>query len=307
MRSRAGARPRRASAKRASKRSIAAVSPETTVRLGAFSAAISRSSGRSSRTSSPVARTASIVPSGRACMSRARSATSRSASSRVNTPPRHAATYSPTEWPIMLSGSTPSRRHAIARAYSMTNRAGWVTAVCAEPLLRQLFAARLGIEHVAQVEAELRAQDRRALVEIGAEAGIAVVQRRAPSPRTAPPVPGTGRRSDASSTVLEPVSVVAGSSEPSRSMASSVPVATTARRWENRRRPVWSVNATSPSGSAGWSTRWSRRLDVAASRADSDRAERTISCSSSSAAGRGWRQEPPPEPRGHSSLRRRTS
>ena len=118
------------SAKRASKRSIAAVSPETTVRLGAFSAAISRSSGRSSRTSSPVARTASIVPSGRACMSRARSATSRSASSRVNTPPRHAATYSPTEWPIMLSGSTPSRRHAIARAYSMTNRAGWVTAVC---------------------------------------------------------------------------------------------------------------------------------------------------------------------------------
>ena len=116
----------------------------------------------------------------------------------------------------MPSGSTPSRRHAIARAYSMTNSAGWVTAVCASRCSAELFAARLGIEHVAQVEAELRAQDRRALVDLGAEAGIAVVQARAPCRRTAPPGRGTGTRPTRPRRCSEPVSVVSGSSAPSR-------------------------------------------------------------------------------------------
>ena len=85
--------------------------------------------------------------------------------------------------------------------------------------------------------------------------------------------------------MLEPVSVVAGSQAPSRAIGVvGVRAPRRARRCENRRRPAWSVNATSASGVRRVVARWSRRLAVAASRAAAERAERTISCSSSSPA-----------------------
>ena len=59
--------------------------------------------------SAPPSGTASIAPAGSACISRPRAATSASASSSENTPARHAATYSPTLWPISAAGRMPQR------------------------------------------------------------------------------------------------------------------------------------------------------------------------------------------------------
>ena len=42
----------------------------------------------------------------------------------------HAATYSPTLWPISAFGATPQDCHSCASAYSRANNAGWVIAVC---------------------------------------------------------------------------------------------------------------------------------------------------------------------------------
>ena len=45
-----------------------------------------------------------------------------------------------------------------------------------EPLFREPFAPGLWVEHVAQLEAELGSQNRRALVDIGAKGGIGLVE-----------------------------------------------------------------------------------------------------------------------------------
>ena len=73
--------------------------------------------------------TASIAPEGVDCISRPRAATMVNASSRTNTPARHAATSSPRLWPIIAAGLTPHDSQRQASAYSTTNRAGWATAV----------------------------------------------------------------------------------------------------------------------------------------------------------------------------------
>ena len=80
-------------------------------------------------TSSALAKIAAIPPpAGSDCMSRPRSAISRSASSSVSTPATHAATYSPTEWPMTTFGRRPHERQSSASAYSTAKSAGWVNA-----------------------------------------------------------------------------------------------------------------------------------------------------------------------------------
>jgi hypothetical protein len=71
-----------------------------------------------------------MAPGGTACIRRPRSATRASASSREKTPARWAATYSPTLWPIMATGSKPHAIQSRASAYSITKSAGWVSLVC---------------------------------------------------------------------------------------------------------------------------------------------------------------------------------
>ena len=137
------------SAKRASNRSIAAVSPETTVRLGAFSAAISRSSGRSSRTSSPARPDRQHCSFGQGLHE----------SGAFGDEPQRviAREYtSQTRGHVLADGVAdhafgldpePAPRHR--KGVLDDEEGGLGYRRLSEPLLRQLFAARLGIEHVA--------------------------------------------------------------------------------------------------------------------------------------------------------------
>ena len=79
----------------------------------------------------------------------------RSASSRVNTPARHAATYSPRLWPIIAAGSMPHDIHNRASAYSTTNSAGCVMAVC---VICSSAAARFPIRRIED-RAQIRRRD----------------------------------------------------------------------------------------------------------------------------------------------------
>src|SRR5207247_2347074 len=65
-------------------------------------------------------------PPGSPCINRPRAATSLRASSTENTPATHAATYSPTLWPITADGSIPQLRHSSDSAHSSANSAGCV-------------------------------------------------------------------------------------------------------------------------------------------------------------------------------------
>ena len=70
-----------------------------------------------------------MVPRGSCCINRPRSAMMARASSSENTPAKQAATNSPTLCPIIASGETPHLIHIRAKAYSITNRAGWASRV----------------------------------------------------------------------------------------------------------------------------------------------------------------------------------
>jgi hypothetical protein len=70
-----------------------------------------------------------MAPPGRASTRRARSATSDSASSSDRIPATQAAVYSPSEWPITASGTTPRLSHSRASAQPTTNTAGCASAV----------------------------------------------------------------------------------------------------------------------------------------------------------------------------------
>jgi hypothetical protein len=97
-------------------RSTRSVGPATTQVPGPLTAAIDSSSGSNSPIRSVGADTASIVPAGTDCMSRPRAATRRSAAGSSKTPASVAATYSPTEWPIIVVGRTPHDCHSSASA-----------------------------------------------------------------------------------------------------------------------------------------------------------------------------------------------
>src|SRR3970282_1962915 len=75
--------------------------------------------------------TATIAPFASGAIRSPRLQTSVSAASRVKTPARQAATYSPREWPIMAAGRTPFASSDVASAYSTQNSAGWGPAVAA--------------------------------------------------------------------------------------------------------------------------------------------------------------------------------
>ncbi len=116
---------------RADSASTAAGVPAATQRLLEFSAARLRSAPSSGHRSAAASGTASIRPPGWACISRPRSMTSASASRRLKTPAMQAATNSPRLCPTIAAGSMPSSTSDRARAYSTTNSAGCVMAVCA--------------------------------------------------------------------------------------------------------------------------------------------------------------------------------
>ena len=111
--------------------SMAPAVPAITQRSGALTAAMAQGAGSAACKSASGRLTASMAPGAVACSRRPRSATTLSASSSVNTPARQAATYSPMLWPSRAAGRTPCSSHHCARAYSTTNSAGWVIAVCA--------------------------------------------------------------------------------------------------------------------------------------------------------------------------------
>ena len=122
-------------AKCCSNASMALVGPDTTQRFGSLRTAISISPNVSLpaskfSTCSTGSGTDSIDPVGSCCISRPRAATNARPSSRLNTPAKQAATYSPMLWPNMAPGCTPQESHNWAKAYSITNNAGWAMAVC---------------------------------------------------------------------------------------------------------------------------------------------------------------------------------
>ncbi len=107
--------PRSASRSQSVRRAVS--SPAITVWAGPFIAAMDRVSPSSPARASGGAATAAMPPPGGSdCISRPRRAISRSPSSRLKTPARQAATYSPTEWPITMAGRTPQAAHSSVRA-----------------------------------------------------------------------------------------------------------------------------------------------------------------------------------------------
>ena len=106
----------------------AAFLPEITTLPGPFTAAMATSpayGATAAATRFSVANTATITPSrGTLSISRARAAMSFRPSSRLKTPATHAATNSPTLWPMSAVGSTPHDIHSCAREYSTANSAG---------------------------------------------------------------------------------------------------------------------------------------------------------------------------------------
>ena len=116
-------------ARTASSASIASNVPEATHKAGPFTAAIDTSGPSSGASSASGSRTASIVPRGSEAISCPRAATSPSASSRLMTPARHAATNSPTLCPIIAAGVTFQLIQVCAVAYSTAKIAGCAIAV----------------------------------------------------------------------------------------------------------------------------------------------------------------------------------
>ena len=111
-------------ARSATRASTAAASPATTHCAGAFTAASDRCAPSRGRTSCSGRATLTMPPGGSSSNSRPRSVTSASASSRLKTPARHAATYSPMLWPIRDSGWMLQDAHSRPSAYSTLKSAG---------------------------------------------------------------------------------------------------------------------------------------------------------------------------------------
>ena len=98
--------------------------PLTAARPSAGSPEISSAACASS------SRTASMPPpAGSACMSRPRATISAQASARSKTPAMTAAANSPTLWPSIQAGVTPTVASAAATAYSSAKIAGWANCV----------------------------------------------------------------------------------------------------------------------------------------------------------------------------------
>ena len=113
---------------------------------------------------------------------------------RDSTPARQAATYSPTLWPIIAArADAPGQPEPAARAYSTAKSAGWASQVSLQPPLRRLLAAAGRVEHLAQVEPELGAQQLAAAVELARGRPARRDRARRPCRRAARPGPGTGR------------------------------------------------------------------------------------------------------------------
>ena len=128
-------------------------------------------------------------PAGSACISRPRAATSASASSSENTPARQAATYSPTLWPSIACGRDAPGHPQLRQRVLDGEERGLGRAPSAAALGRRLVVPA-GKSSVAQVEAEVRAQELGAAVELRAEDRLARRRARAPCPAYCAPWPG---------------------------------------------------------------------------------------------------------------------
>ena len=103
---------------------MAATGPDATLIVGPLTTAIASSGPSSGCSSASDSGTLSIAPSGRVSNKRPRNSTSVSASSRLKTPARCAAVYSPMLWPIIAAGSMPHDIHSLACAYWIVSSAG---------------------------------------------------------------------------------------------------------------------------------------------------------------------------------------
>ena len=99
-------------------RDNSASGPDTAQRSGALTEAMSSPSPISARNSSSGSDTLSIPPAGTVSNSRPRSRIRSMQSSKLITPARHAAVFSPIEWPTMAAGVTPQLSHSLASANS---------------------------------------------------------------------------------------------------------------------------------------------------------------------------------------------
>jgi len=230
----------RAAVSRACSASIASTPPATTHWLGALTAASSSPSPSQPATWASGAPTASIPPGGVVAISRPRAAISWSASASENTPAWHAATYSPTLWPIIAAGRTPQARHCWASAYSMANSAGCVISVW--------FSRR------SASRARSRSRRSRPIVGASSRAHSARLPRNTgavSSSRSAVAIPGywlpwPGNRNTAPSTAA---ARGAGTRARSWALALARSPHTTVARQGNARRPCCRVCATSASAS----------------------------------------------------------
>ena len=84
-----------------------------------------------------------------------------SASAREKTPARHAATYSPRLCPTIRSGVTPRASSVRARAYSVTNSAGWISRGCASSRSACSCPSRVGQRRVRRSSRGRRGAARR--------------------------------------------------------------------------------------------------------------------------------------------------
>ena len=170
--------------RRRSRSDTASRPPATIQRSGLLTTAMDRSSPRCCSNSAGDRGTLSIPPGGSDSNKSPRNATSATASSRVITPARHAAVYSPRLCPIMRSGFNPKDSRSRAMAYSVANRAGRAYAgrsrspASASPSTRR---RRLSLSGAALSSAH-RSNQRRY--------SGSVAYRRAPIPTCCAPPPG---------------------------------------------------------------------------------------------------------------------
>ena len=203
-----------------------------------------------------------MLPGACACISWPRFATRCSASSSVKTPARHAATNSPTLWPMSAPGRTPQLHQSCASAYSTVN-----SAACANDVWRSASAAS-GDSGSFGKSTSRRSRPSSGL---STSAHASTVARKAGAWRYSPCAmsgccePWPGKRNATGG--VDSSAEASGSAAVSARTASSWVPATTARRKGNALRPVASVWATSASESSGCAWRCAASRSAACARA----------------------------------------
>ncbi len=284
MRRRLQPTPRSASA--FSKSATASVGPDTTQARTLLIVAMESSAGSEGRSSASGSRTASMEPAACSCMRRARVATRSSASSREKTPARHAATYSPREWPSSAAGVTPRLIQRRASAYSKTKSAGWVRRVWSSAACA-VSSSPDGGYRIARKSRPSRGRSSSAQRFTSARKTGSCSWSPRPMFTFCAPWPVKRNATRPSSCATGAAVVAVGAHARNAATASGRSRATTARRWANSRRPAWSVQATSARARSGFSRSHAARFAVARSSASGVFAESGNTCAARETRGAG--------------------